>query len=146
MSIEQRENYIGGNSIIKDNIGGWLNHYLIHFVAYHYFGAIYKTDLIQKMKGGFNDIFANGIGADDDEFIKRLIFEQFNFKINTFTQNNPFVIHQYHAKPPQLTIHKNNKNNIGLFKNECIKMGFMPENDICIAPKTEIPMFRQILL
>jgi glycosyltransferase involved in cell wall biosynthesis len=143
MNIEERETYIGGNSVIRDNVGGWLNHYLIHFVAYHYFGAIYKTDLIQKMKGGFNDIFANGIGADDDEFIKRIIFNKFNFKINKFEQNNPFVIHQYHTKPTQM---KDYNNNINLFKQECIKMGFMPENDICIAPKTEIPMSRQIII
>ena len=147
MSIEEREKNIGGNSVVRDNVGGWLNHYCIHFTAYHYFGAIYKTDLKEKMNCGFNNIFANGIGADDDEFIKRLIFNKFNFKINKFKQNQPFVIHQYHTKPPQLKIDSNtNNNNITLFKNECIKMGFIPENDIAIAPKNQIPMYLQILL
>ena len=52
--------YPGGNTAFnKGSIGGWLNHYLFHFVAYHYFGAIYKSDLIDKMNGGFDLDYSN---------------------------------------------------------------------------------------
>lgn len=75
---------------------GWLNHFVEHFTAYHYFGAIYRTDLIMKMDGGFCNKYAYGICWDDNDFIKYLIYNKFNFKINSFTDTNPFVIHQYH--------------------------------------------------
>ena len=35
----------GGNNTFKNSVGGWLNHFLYHFVAYHYFGAIFLRNL-----------------------------------------------------------------------------------------------------
>ena len=136
---------IGGNSVKRDDVGGWLNHHDKHFVAYHYLSAIHKTDLINKMNGGFNEIFKNGIGADDDEFIKRLIYNKFNFKINEFKEHEPFAIHQFHEKPNALrTIDFNINKNI--FKDCCIKMNLTPENNIVLVPENESPMARRIII
>jgi len=95
---------IGGNSITRDDIHGWLNNSQSFFTAYHYFGAIYRSDLITKMNGGFCEEYKDGLCLDDVDFIKYLIFNKFNFKSNIFSNNNPFVIHQYHTKPKALTI------------------------------------------
>ena len=136
---------IGGNSVMRDDVGGWVNHFNNHFVAYHYLAAIHKEDLLKKMNGGFNEIFKDGIGCDDDDFIKRLIYNKFNFKISRFEQNIPFCIHLYHEKPKQLkeNDYKINKN---IFITECKKMNLTPENNIEVAPKNEIPMFfRQLV-
>lgn len=49
---KEKNNYSivpGGNSSFKDSVGGWLNHFLFHFVAYHYLGAIFRDDLFNKM-------------------------------------------------------------------------------------------------
>jgi glycosyltransferase involved in cell wall biosynthesis len=145
--ISMSRNRIGGNSVARNNVGGWLNHFDKHFVAYHYCGAIHRKDLFERMNGGFNEDFQNGIGGDDDEFIKRLIYNGFKFKINRFKQNEPFVIHQFHEKPKQLKRpNKNNTNNRQIFNQYCKKMGFKEQNDISLAPKREIPMFRRVLL
>lgn len=141
---------IGGDSVKRDDVGGWINHYEGHFVAYHYLAAIYKKDLIQKMNGGFDAEFKNGIGGDDDEFIKRLIFNQFNFKTTKFEKNIPFAIHLFHEKPEQLKTKSeyNFVSNLDLFKKSCEKMGFEPIVDIGdkLVPKNQIPMSRRILI
>jgi glycosyltransferase involved in cell wall biosynthesis len=101
--INNKNNKIGGNAYFRDDVGGWLNHYNIHFVAYHYFGAIHKKDLDEKMNGGFHDEYSKGICFDDNDFIMYLHYNKFNFKINTFEQNQPFVIHLYHERSNNLT-------------------------------------------
>jgi glycosyltransferase involved in cell wall biosynthesis len=92
-------NRIGGNSIARDDVHGWLNNSQSFFTAYHYFGAIYKSDLLTKMNGGFCEEYKDGLCLDDVDFIKYLIYNNFKFKSNNFSSNNPFVIHQYHTKP-----------------------------------------------
>jgi hypothetical protein len=136
---------IGGNSVKRDNVGGWLNHHNIHFVAYHYCSAIYRTDLFDKLNGGFNEDFKYGLGADDDEFIKRLIYNKFNFKINEFKCNSPFTIHQFHKKSKKI-INYNYQNNKKIFDDCCLNMNFTPENDIALAPENETPLSRQIII
>ena len=141
---------IGGNSILRDDIGGWLNHYRGHFVAYHYLSAIYRKDLFEKMNGGFDEKFQYGIGCDDDEFIKRLIFNKFNFKIAPFEKKYPFSIHLFHEKNEQIkniSIHNININ-IEHFNKSCKKINFVPIADIAdkSVPKNQIPMSRIILI
>ena len=143
--VNDMEYNIGGNSVIVDNVGGWLNHYDKHFVAYHYCGAIYKSDLMNKMEGGFNPDFANYIGGDDDEFVKRLIYNNFNFKINKFSDNCCFVIHQYHSKPQYLK-DKIAPSGIVIFNKTCEKFGFTKENNIHSAPFNETPKSKQIII
>ena len=41
--------------------------------------------------GGFDERYANGIGYDDDEFLRR-VSQRYNVKFI----ENPFTIHQYH--------------------------------------------------
>jgi glycosyltransferase involved in cell wall biosynthesis len=89
----------GGNAAFTNKVGGWINHFLYHFVAYHYFGAIFRDDLMNKMNGGFDLDYANGICFDDNDFIKRLIVNNFKFKTNSFCESEPFVIHLFHEKP-----------------------------------------------
>lgn len=143
--IKNTQFNIGGNSVVRDDVGGWLNHYEKHFVAYHYLAAIYRKDLFEKMDGGFNEKFKDGIGADDDELIKRLLYNKFNFKIPKFDHNMPFCIHLYHEKSNSLKTYdyRVNKN---LFFECCKEMNFVPENNIAVAPYNEIPMYRRILI
>ena len=136
---------IGGNSVKRENVGGWLNHYEKHFVGYHYLAAIYKSDIYDYLDGGFNEKFKHGIGADDDELIKRLIFNKFNFKIHKFESENPFCIHLYHEKPEQVK-NLDYRVNLKHFKESCKNMKMTPENNIELAPKNEIPMARRILI
>jgi len=136
---------VGGNSTVRDDVGGWLNHYDNHFVAYHYCAAIYKKDLLDVMNGGFNEDFKNSIGADDDEFVKRLIYNKFNFKINEFKKSEPFVIHQFHEKPSQIR-NVDYRTTRHIFDNACREMNFVPQNNIELAPKNEIPMSRRVLI
>lgn len=144
-TIYNNEFNIGGNSVARDNVGGWLNHYEKHFVAYHYLAAIHKSDIDNYLEGGFNKEFKDGIGSDDDELIKRLIYNKFNFKISKFESENPFCIHLYHEKPESL-IKLDWRENKKYFIECCKKMNMTPQNDIHIAPINEIPMSRRVLI
>jgi hypothetical protein len=142
---KEKDNYSiipGGNNTFKNTVGGWLNHFVFHFVAYHYFGAIFKDDLLNKMNGGFDIDYANGICFDDNDFIKRLIFNNFEFKINTFSESEPFVIHLFHEKSNSLIKNKEEKwnNNKKIYNEKCRIMNvtndwrlcnFMPKPIIC---------------
>lgn len=136
---------IGGNSVERDDVGGWLNHYEKHFVAYHYLAAIHKDDLFEKMNGGFNEIFKDGIGCDDDEFIKRLIYNNFNFKTTKFINNKPFAVHLFHDKP-EILRKLDYKENRKIFDECCKKMNFQPINNIAVAPEKEKPLYFQKLI
>ena len=120
-------NKIGGNATFSDNIKGWLNHYKNHFVAYHYFSAIYRSDLKEKMEDGFHLNYKNGICWDDNDFIKYLIYNKFNFKCTQFLKNKPFVIHQYHDKDIQLSNNiflENHNTNKNIFIERMNKINF----------------------
>ena len=143
--VDSSASRVGGCSVERDDVGGWLNHYDNHFVAYHYCAAIYKKDLFDVMNGGFDEDFKNSIGTDDDEFMKRLTYNKFNFKINEFKKSEPFVIHQFHEKPSQIR-NVDHRTTRHVFDNACRKMGFAPQNDIALAPKNEIPMSRRVLI
>lgn len=136
---------IGGNSVVRDNVGGWLNHYENHFVGYHYLAAIHKSDINRYIHPGFNEIFKDGIGGDDDELIKRLIYNKFNFKISEFKSEKPFCIHLYHEKPQQLK-ELNYKDNVKYFVESCKNMKMTPQNDIALAPYSETPISRRIII
>ena len=136
---------IGGNSVARDDVGGWLNHYEKHFVAYHYLAAIHKSDINNYISPGFNEKFKDGIGADDDELIKRLIFNKFNFKITKFKGEKPFCIHLFHEKPQQIK-NLDWRENKKYFIESCKNMKMTPENDIHLAPENEIPMCRRVII
>lgn len=136
---------IGGNSVESKEVGGWLNHYEKFFVAYHYLAAIYKVDLNDKMNGGFDERFKDGCCADDDQFIKRLLYYNFNFKICSFNPGKPFGIHLFHEKSSNVN-KANSKVNRKIFDQYCLSIGYKPENNIFIAPKKQTPKGRRILL
>ena len=121
---------VGGNAAFreeKNDVGGWLNNFEKHFVAYHYFAAIYKDDLKNKMEDGFHLNYKNGICWDDNDFIKYLIYNKFNFKCTEFLKNKPFVIHQYHDKDLQLSNElflKNHNINKNIFIERMNKINF----------------------
>jgi hypothetical protein len=123
----------GGNAAFTDKLGGWLNHYLFHFTAYHYFGAIFRNDLFNKMNGGFDADYANGICFDDNDFIKRLIYNNINFTTNTFSESEPFVIHLYHEKTKSLIENKDEKWNINkiIYDEKCLKMNITNDWKLC---------------
>jgi hypothetical protein len=133
---KERSNYHivpGGNNTFKDSVGGWLNHFLYNFVAYHYFGAIFRNDLINKMNGGFDNDYANGICFDDNDFIKRLIVNKIKFKTNTFSEIEPFVIHLYHEKSKSLIHDKDIKWNINkkIYDEKCKNMNITNDWKLC---------------
>ncbi len=117
---------IGGNTINSNDPQGWLNHCDIFFTAYHYFGAIYKCDLLEKMGGGFHEGYKNGLCLDDIDFVKYLVHNKFRFTTCKFTSNNPFVVHQYHSKYSELAsankhvLYNINKN---IFKQRIAQIG-----------------------
>jgi len=123
----------GGNNTFKNSVGGWLNHFLYHFVAYHYFGAIFREDLFNKMNGGFNPDYANGICFDDNDFIKRLIANNFQFKINTFCKSEPFVIHLFHEKSKNIIHNKEEKWNTNkkIYDEKCKNMNITNDWKLC---------------
>jgi hypothetical protein len=116
----------GGDHAFNKNPGGWLNHYLFHFTAYHYFGAIYRDDLFNKMNGGFDSDYANGICLDDCDFVKRLIYNKIQFTINIFSEDEPFVIHLYHEKSKNIIENPIEKFNINkkIYSERCKNMDF----------------------
>ena len=145
LKLSQR---IGGNSVARDDVEGWLNHFERHFVAYHYCGAIFREDLMRDLDGGFSKSFENLIGGDDDHFVKLLIHLKYNFKISAFNASSPFTIHLHHEKSEnvkQWSKAKHDAAKVALFRS-LLKWGFAPEIDIHKAPKTEIPMARRLLL
>lgn len=145
LKLNQR---IGGNSVARDDVDGWLNHFELHFVAYHYCGAIYREDVMRDLDGGFSKEFENLIGGDDDHFVKRLIHLGYNFKVSTFRADSPFVVHLHHEKSEsvkQWSKAKYEATKVELYRS-LLKWGFAPEVDIHLAPNTEIPMFRRHLL
>ena len=147
-AISKKPSNVGGNSVVRKDPSGWLNHYERHFVAYHYCGAIFRDDLLRHLGGGFDESFANFIGGDDDEFVKRLIHKEFVFKISKFEPNAPFVVHQFHEKTKSVQgwdAQKYQACRLKLSKS-LIAMGFAPEIDIQFAPKKETPMSRRHLL
>ena len=133
---KERNNYSivpGGNNTFKDSVGGWLNHFLYHFTAYHYFGAIFRDDLINKMGGGFDLDYANGICFDDNDFIKRLIVNNFEFKTNTFSESEPYVIHLFHEKSNNIIENKEEKWNINkkIYDEKCKNMNITNDWKLC---------------
>jgi len=131
--ISNKNIKIGGNGYYQDNVGGWLNHYSQHFVAYHYCGAIYKKDLDEKMSGGFFEEYKDGLCFDDDDFVNHLIYKNFNLKINKFEKDLPFVIHQYHEKSNNLSAEKIDelwKINQKIFFKRCEQINFTREVNI----------------
>jgi len=123
----------GGNNAFEKKAGGWVNHFLYWFTAYHYFGAIFKSDLLNKMNGGFDLDYANGICFDDNDFIKRLIYNNIQFTTNTFSESEPFVIHLYHDKAISLIENKDEKWNINkkIYDKKCLDMNITNEMKLC---------------
>jgi glycosyltransferase involved in cell wall biosynthesis len=123
---------IGGNSALGDgNVQGWLNHPNF-FTAYHYFGAIYKTDLFDKMNGGFDEDYKDGINLDDIDFVKRLIYNKIQIVGNYFHKDVPFTIHLYHTKAPSIVDNPKEKHDINkkIFDKKCKEMNLDNNVDI----------------
>jgi len=87
--FENYETFLVDRPVNGTSSDGWFNHSEYRHVGYHFTSAIYKEKLINL--GGFDEKFANGIGYDDDEFLRR-VKKVCNFKII----DNPFVFHQWH--------------------------------------------------
>lgn len=68
----------------------WYNHSVYRPAAYHFVGAMTKTNM-DKLNG-FDERFSNGIGFDDDEFLFRIKMLGLDVQIH----DEPFAIHQWH--------------------------------------------------
>jgi glycosyltransferase involved in cell wall biosynthesis len=71
---------------------GWYNHSIYRPVGYHFCNAVMRKDL--KRIGGFDERYSKGIAYEDDEFLTRIKRAGINISII----DEPFVIHQKHAR------------------------------------------------
>ena len=133
------ENKIGGTEMLMHSGGGWLNNES-HFVAYHYLAAIYRIDLINKLDGGFCELYKDGPCWDDDDFVKHIVSKNFKFKMPPFKKGQPMCVHLYHEKSHILNnfeiLHKNNGK---IFEKRMKQINFQPIVDIYNSPKNERP-------
>lgn len=114
---------IGGNSLFRNDVGGWLNS-AQHCVGYHYLSAIYKDDLVKKMNYGFDIDYADGLCHDDDDFVRRIYKNNFNVKMPDFLKNDsPYGIHLWHEKPKCLFGRDKWKINNDIFKEKMERIG-----------------------
>jgi hypothetical protein len=74
----------------------WYNHLNYRPCNYHFCSAIYNDNL--KVIGGFSDLFAEGYGYDDNEFLLAI---KYNLRLNIqcIPVDAGFVIHQWHSRP-----------------------------------------------
>lgn len=134
-------NAVSNAGSLTGDVRGWLNHLTKLFTAYHYFGAIYRSDLIGKMNGGFDQDYKDGVCFDDNDFIKRLIYNKFEFVINNFTQKLPYVIHLYHRKSEAMSENIAEKHNINrkVFDKKCALMNLDNYVDISLYKYMPVP-------
>lgn len=140
--INNSENKVGGTEILPNSLnagGGWLNN-RDHFVAYHYLAAIYREDLINKLDGGFCELYKNGPCYDDDDLVKHLVYNKFNFKIAPFCKGEPMAIHLYHTKSLTIPNFEELHSSNGLIFNERMKnINFEQVVSIYSSPENERP-------
>jgi hypothetical protein len=73
-------------------VGVWYNHKVYRHAGYHFCAAIYKEDIDRV--GGFDEIYKNGVGYEDDDLIHRLFREE--IEISCLDEKLPIVCHLYH--------------------------------------------------
>jgi GT2 family glycosyltransferase len=71
---------------------GWYNHSIYRPEALHFCTAIHRKDL--ERIGGFDERYANGVGFDDNDLVRRI--NKAGIKISII--DDPFVIHQKHER------------------------------------------------
>jgi len=76
--------------VLTDNLIGWYNHSIHRPRYYHFCSAMTKKNM--DLLGGFDEIYANGIGFDDDDFVERI--KKIGLKL--IIEDNISVIHQWH--------------------------------------------------
>lgn len=71
----------------------WYQHSIHRNRGYHFCSAIYRTQLLNKLNGGFDERFNEGYCFDDNEFIFRV-----KQHLDVVCVDNPYVIHQHHSR------------------------------------------------
>jgi hypothetical protein len=72
--------------------GKWLHHSVHHNTRYHYCSAIATEDYWRI--GGFDERFADGLAAEDDEFRDRV-----SKSLRIVCRDDVMVLHQEHSRP-----------------------------------------------
>lgn len=75
--------------LLKEGTNAWYQHSHHRSVKYPFFAAIYKKDI--ERIGGFNDIYAAGIGYSDNE----LVYKIEHSGIVIIQKDDPFVLNLY---------------------------------------------------
>lgn len=99
--------------VLTDHLIGWYNHSIHRPRYYHFCSAMTKKNM--DLLGGFDEIYANGIGFDDDDFVERI--KKIGLKL--IIEDNVSVIHQWHkpfAYSRPNTVELVNKNKL-IFNN-----------------------------
>lgn len=87
-----------GRSITMFNdidIVGWINHVTIRCAGYKFMAALTRKTL-NKIGGGFCELYKDGVAADDDDLVAMLTYGGVKFSMLKDSIYQPFVIHQYH--------------------------------------------------
>ena len=79
----------------------WYNHPDLRREAFHFCTTIMKSDLDQKLGGGFDSRYKEGSGYDDAEIVQRI--KASGMEIKFFYPDVPYAIHQWHAKTSTLS-------------------------------------------
>jgi len=122
MSYEEVINYVKSKDTNITQLfspEGHMNHHDFVFYALHYLGGIYREDLFGKMGGGFCEEYQNGTCAEDNDFQRLLIYNNFKFKIPF---EKPMCIHQFHAPCPANNM-ETRQINVDIFYRRCELMG-----------------------
>lgn len=95
---KNKNNINFANEIIKKKIKKhrWYNHQTYKPFFYHFTSAIYYDKL--KNIGGFNEGLQFGHAYDDNEFVLRVDNIKLEKQIISYSDNIPYVIHQFHKK------------------------------------------------
>lgn len=75
---------------VDNGADGWYNHSIYRPSAYHFCSAILKSNM-DKL-GGFDEIYAKGIGCDDNELLVRI--RRMDLKV--IIVDDHIVLHQWH--------------------------------------------------
>jgi GT2 family glycosyltransferase len=73
-------------------VNGWYNHSVYRPCAFHFCSAITRKNLTEL--NGFDELYANGICYDDNEFLYRIFLKE----LNIIFEDDFKCIHQYHEK------------------------------------------------
>jgi hypothetical protein len=85
-------NMVGPPDVDPATWMAWFNHPIVRPIGYHWCCAISNANL--NLLGGFDERYADGIGWDDPEFVRRV--RRLGLNVDFPDETRPLVIHMHH--------------------------------------------------